>query len=152
MEDFRNKARLVARGHKTKASASITYVNVVSKDTVRTSLMIATLNDLEVKLGNILNAYVYACGLFHVDYFMFILLGGGHMIKAPVTITYATVVSRKTVRIMFLFVALNDLEVKLGDILNAYIKALVTGKAWTTLSSESGKDTGMTEGIVKAVA
>ena len=43
IEDFRRKAWLVAGGHMTK---------------VRIALMIATLNDLEVKLGDILNAYV----------------------------------------------------------------------------------------------
>ena len=42
----------------TKALATITYANVMYNETVRITLMIATLNDLEVKLGNILNAYV----------------------------------------------------------------------------------------------
>ena len=58
MEDFRHKARLVTRGHMTEAPATITYVSIVSRETVRISLMIAALNDLEVKLGNTLNAYV----------------------------------------------------------------------------------------------
>ena len=44
----------------TKASASITYASVVSRETMRIALMIATLNDLEIKLDNILNAYVQA--------------------------------------------------------------------------------------------
>ena len=60
MEDFRCKARLVAEGHMTKAPATIMYPSVVSRETVRIALIIATLNDLEVKLGNILKAYVQA--------------------------------------------------------------------------------------------
>ena len=43
----------------------------------------------------------------------------GHMTKAPATITYANVVSRRTVKMALMMAALNNLEVKLGDILNA---------------------------------
>jgi hypothetical protein len=43
------------------------------------------------------------------------------MTKAPATITYASVVSRETVLIALLMAALNDLNVKVGDVLNAYI-------------------------------
>ena len=60
MEDFRHKARLMAGGNMTKTLANISYTNVVSRELVRIALMIATLNDLEVKSGNILNAYVQA--------------------------------------------------------------------------------------------
>ena len=35
---------------------------------------------------------------------------------------------------------INNLEVKSGNILNAYIQAPVTEKVWTTLSPEFGKD------------
>ncbi len=48
MEDFRQKARLVAGGHQTEAPATITYASVVSRKTVRLALTIASLNDLEV--------------------------------------------------------------------------------------------------------
>ena len=60
MEDFRHKARLVAGGHMTKTLATIMYASIVLKKTVRIALMIVSLNDVEVKLGNILNAYVQA--------------------------------------------------------------------------------------------
>ena len=60
MKDFRCKARLVAGGHRTEALATIMYTSIVSRETVRIALVIATLNDLEVKLGNILNTYVQA--------------------------------------------------------------------------------------------
>ena len=44
----------------TKALAAILYASVVSRETVRIALMIATLNELQVKSGNILNASVQA--------------------------------------------------------------------------------------------
>ena len=56
MEDFRHKAKLVIGGHMTEAPATITYASVVSRETVRIALTITSLNDLEVKLGDILNA------------------------------------------------------------------------------------------------
>ena len=40
------------------ALAAIAYTSIVSRETVRIALMIATLSDLEFKLGNILNANV----------------------------------------------------------------------------------------------
>ena len=52
MEDFRHEARLVAGGHMTKAPTIITYASIVSKVTVIIAL-IAALNDLEIKLGDI---------------------------------------------------------------------------------------------------
>jgi hypothetical protein len=48
------------------------------------------------------------------------------MTKAPESITYASVVSRETVRIAVLMAALNDLNVKVGDVLNAYITPPIT--------------------------
>ncbi len=60
MEDFRQKARLVAGGHRIKAPATITYASVVSRETVHLALTIASLNDLKVKVGDVLNAYITA--------------------------------------------------------------------------------------------
>ena len=51
MEDFRQKARLVAGGHMTEALATIMYTSIMSRETVRIALMIAALGDLEVELG-----------------------------------------------------------------------------------------------------
>jgi hypothetical protein len=59
-QDFRRKARLVAGGHKTDAPATLSYASVVSRDTVHIALTIAELNDLEVKTGDVLNAYIMA--------------------------------------------------------------------------------------------
>ena len=60
MEDFRRKARLVAGGHMTEAPKCITYSSVVQRDTVRIALTIASLNKLQVKAGDIENAYITA--------------------------------------------------------------------------------------------
>ena len=47
MEDFRCKARLVARGHTTKAPATLTYASVVFQETVWIALLMAVLNDVD---------------------------------------------------------------------------------------------------------
>ena len=47
--------------------------------------------------------------------------------------------------------ALNDLEVKVGDVLNAYITAPITKKVWTVLGSEFGGDAGKTAVIFCAL-
>ena len=60
MEDFRRKAQLVASGHMTEALSTMTYAGFVSRETVRLALMLAALNDLEVKAGDVLNAYITA--------------------------------------------------------------------------------------------
>ena len=60
MEDFRQKARLMAGGYMTEVPAIITYARIMSRETVRMALMIDVLNDLEVKSCNILNTYVQA--------------------------------------------------------------------------------------------
>ena len=59
-ENFRRKARLVAGGHMTNTPSSITYSSVVSRDSVRIALLIAALNDLQVKACDIQNAYLTA--------------------------------------------------------------------------------------------
>ena len=50
----------------------------------------------------------------------------GHMNKVPATIMYASIVPRETVRIALMIAALNDHEVKSGNILNANMKAPIT--------------------------
>jgi hypothetical protein len=47
--------------------------------------------------------------------------------------------------------ALNGLEVKVGDVLNAYITAPITKKVWTVLGPEFGIDAGKTAVIVCAL-
>ena len=62
------------------------------------------------------------------------------MTKAPASIKYASVVSRETVSLVLMIAALNDLEFKSGDILNAYVHAPVTATVWTSLGPEFSKD------------
>jgi hypothetical protein len=79
------------------------------------------------------------------------LVAGGHWTKAPATITYASVVSRETVRLALTIASLNDLEVKVGDVLNAYITAPVKENLWTICGPEFGHDTGRSAIIVRAI-
>jgi hypothetical protein len=79
------------------------------------------------------------------------LVAGGHLTKAPATITYASVVSRETVRLALTFASLNDLEVKVGDVLNANITTPVKEKVWTILGPEFGLDSGKSAVIVHAL-
>ena len=79
------------------------------------------------------------------------LVAGGHKTEAPATRTYASVVSRETVHMALTITTLNDLEVKVGDVLNAYITALITEKVWTVLGPEFGPDQGRSAMIVRAL-
>ena len=79
------------------------------------------------------------------------LVARGHMTKTPATITYASVVSRESGSIALMIATLNNLEVKSGDILNAYVQAPVTEKMWTILGPEFGKDARKTAVIVRAL-
>jgi hypothetical protein len=79
------------------------------------------------------------------------LVAGGHRTRAPATITYASVVSRETVRIALMLAALNDLQVKVEDVLNAYINAPTKEKVWTVLGPEFGPDAGKNAIIVRAL-
>ncbi len=79
------------------------------------------------------------------------MVAGGHMTGAPTIMTYASVVSRETVRIALTDAALNDLEVKAADILNAYISAPIKEKVWCELGPEFGPDAGKSAIIVHAL-
>ena len=79
------------------------------------------------------------------------LVAGGHLTKAPATITYASVMSRETVRLALTFASLNDLEVKVGNVRNAYITTPVKEKVWTVLGPEFGHDAGKSAIMVHAL-
>ena len=55
MEDLRRNAQLVARQHMTKTPKCMTCSSVVERETVQIALTIATLNNLQVKAGDIMN-------------------------------------------------------------------------------------------------
>ncbi len=78
-------------------------------------------------------------------------MAGGQLTQAPATITYASVVSGETVRLALTFASLNDLEVKVGNVLNVYITAPVMEKVWTVLGPEFGHDSGKSVVIVRAL-
>ena len=78
-------------------------------------------------------------------------VAGGHMTDAPATMTYASVVSRESVRTALTLAALNDLEVKAGDIMNAYLTAPVTEKIWIVCGPEFGADAGKKAIITRAL-
>ncbi len=80
------------------------------------------------------------------------LVAGGHMTDVPPTITYSSVVGRETVWIALTLAALNDLEVKVADIMNAYVTAPTEEKIWTILGPEFGDDQGKKAVIVCALS
>ena len=73
------------------------------------------------------------------------------MTNAPPTITYYSVVSCETVRLAFIIAALNGLQVKSADIINAYITSPITENIWTVLGPEFGADAGKKAVIVRAL-
>jgi hypothetical protein len=62
------------------------------------------------------------------------------MTEPPSAITYASVVSRESIRIGLLITALNDLEVFTADIQNAYLTSPCQEKIYTILGEEFGPD------------
>ena len=65
---------------------------------------------------------------------------GGHMTDPPASITYASVVSRDSVRIALTLAALNDLNVMTADLQNAYLNADCGEKIWTICGPEFGPE------------
>ena len=70
------------------------------------------------------------------------LVAGGHMMETPDTMTYARVVSRETVCLALVIDALNYLEIKYGDVMNAHITVPIEEKVCSTLRPEFGNDAG----------
>jgi hypothetical protein len=60
MEDFRRKTQFVAGGHTADTPHMMKYASVVSRESVRIALTLATLNDLFFMMGDIDNAYLTA--------------------------------------------------------------------------------------------
>ena len=58
--DFTRKARWVLNGHKTPDPIGSTYAGVVSRESVRIALTYAALNELDVFVVDIRNAYLQA--------------------------------------------------------------------------------------------
>ena len=78
-------------------------------------------------------------------------VAGGYTTETPATMTYASVVSIESVMIVLTLAALNDLEVKTGDIMNAYLTAPVGEKIWCICRTEFGVDAGKPAIITRAL-
>ena len=75
----------------------------------------------------------------------------GDQTEAPTSVTYASVVSRESVRIGFLIAALNDLKMLQADVAGAYLNAPCAERVHTILGPEFGDLCGKTAVIVKAL-
>ena len=78
-------------------------------------------------------------------------VAGGHRTDPPKDSTYASVVSRDSVRLFFLLAALNDVDVLACDVQNAYINATTKEKIWFRGGDEMGSDKGKVIVIVRAL-
>ena len=59
-DNFRINTRLVAARHKTKTMISITYISVVSRESIMICLLLEDLNDLGIQEADIENVYLIA--------------------------------------------------------------------------------------------
>ena len=75
----------------------------------------------------------------------------GHKTGAPASVTYSTVVSRDSVRILLLIAALNELDVLGADVQNAFLTAPNKEKCWMSAGPEFGTEEGKTFLVVKAL-
>ena len=78
-------------------------------------------------------------------------VGDGHKTKTPTSVTYSSVVSRDSVRIILLIAALNNLDIQGADIENAYLTAPCRGKVWMKGGIEFGELAGEVLIIEKAL-
>ena len=59
-KNFQCKARMVTGGHTTKTPSPVTYISMVSRDSVILMIMVAVLNDLDLQAVDIKNSYINA--------------------------------------------------------------------------------------------
>jgi hypothetical protein len=78
-------------------------------------------------------------------------VAGGHTTDTPASINYSSVVSRDSVRLAFLIAGLNDLDVLVGDVTNAYLNALCREKIWFEGGAETGEDRGKVLVVTRAL-
>jgi hypothetical protein len=58
--DFTRKARLCTQGDLTRPPETLTYSSVVSRESLCIAFLVAALNDLDIMMFDVGNAYVYA--------------------------------------------------------------------------------------------
>jgi hypothetical protein len=78
-------------------------------------------------------------------------VAGGHTTDVPSVLTYASVVSRDSVRIALTIAALNGLKLLACDIQNAYLTADCREKIWTRAGPEFGSESGTIFLVKKAL-
>ena len=78
-------------------------------------------------------------------------VAGGHTTDAPKSLTYASVVTRESVRLAFLVAALNDLNILAADVSNAYLNADCREKIFFVAGEEFGSLKGKVLIIKKAL-
>lgn len=79
------------------------------------------------------------------------LVAGGHTTKPPETLTYASVVSRDSVRLAFLIAKMNGLEMIMTDIGSAYLHAECSESYYAIAGKEFGEMAGRVVVIVRAL-
>ena len=75
----------------------------------------------------------------------------GNMIPSPPSMTYASVVSRDSVRICLALAALNGLDVKCADVQNAYLNAEPKERVYIIAGKEFGRYEGRTVVIIRSL-
>jgi len=75
----------------------------------------------------------------------------GDQTDTPTSVTYASVVTRESIRIGFVLASLNDLEVLTADVAGAYLNAPCAEKVYTILGEEFGDYAGRKAIIVMAL-
>jgi len=78
-------------------------------------------------------------------------VAGGHLTDTPSSITYSTMVSRDSIRILLVVAALNGLDVLSCDIQNAYLNARPREKVFFTAGEEFGESRGHVVIVVRAL-
>jgi hypothetical protein len=78
-------------------------------------------------------------------------VASGHTTETPASTTYSSVVSRDSVRIAFMFAALNNQDILAADVGNAYLNADCREKIWTIAGPEFGSKAGTVMIIEKAL-
>ena len=58
--DFTHKCHFVAGGHTTETPSSITYLSIISRESVHLAFLIAALNSIDILSCNLKNAYLNA--------------------------------------------------------------------------------------------
>ena len=75
----------------------------------------------------------------------------GHKTGAPASVTYSTVVSRDSVRVLLTIAALNELDVLGADVQNAFLTAPNKEKCWIVAGPKFGPEEGKAFLVVKAL-